>query len=167
MNTYTVFAVFEDDPTARYTENVEATSPAAAEQEAIDHAPSPIIVASVVEGKVVPVDRVSDHRVSPLKGTGYKTNVTKVLLRDVPLKLPPKCPGCGADLKKANSISQMDLLAQTCLGHVPRGAHNHTNHRTGVTLNRETSDVLHVVENGGAVKLTCEVCDHVLWDGWS
>ena len=63
MASYTVFAIYEDNH-QRFATTVEAESPEAAEEQAQACAPAPLVVAGVVEGRVLAVDEDPETRVA-------------------------------------------------------------------------------------------------------
>ena len=162
---YTVFAVYEDDADQRYTALVIATSPAAAEKKAKKDAESPIIVAAVVLGTIIPVDGTARTNTTPLRGKHFETWVSQMHVSYVNIDVPLKCPGCKASLTAPNSIVQVDYWDHRWDGYVPKDAGVG---EWGVTVNRDRGAYSPAELSGAApaVALRCKACDHALWDGY-
>jgi hypothetical protein len=164
---FTVFAVREDDTDQRYVTYIEALNPQEAEKKAVREAKSPIIIASVVEGRVKPADRVSDLSVSPIRGRGYETAVARLAIEFVRVRFPLVCPKCKADLRKPDSLFQWDFSDKIWHARMPRGEYKAEKGHVGVTLNRDLG--AHQSLDGGlvavAVVVQCVKCNYALWDG--
>lgn len=167
MKTYTVFAVYEDSMDQRYAEFIEASSPEEAERLAIRYADAAIIVAGVVEGKVFPVDQVEESKVTPIRGRGYATNVTRISVENVSIRLPLKCPSCKKDLRKPAAIVQWCYEISHAMGRIPRGE---TDGENGVWMEASAYIPIDpppkIPDALIACSLLCHACGHVLWDGY-
>jgi hypothetical protein len=162
---YTVYAVFEDDNDQRYTAFVDALSPEDAEKRAIEKANSPIIIASVVKGYVYPVDRAGQDNVVPLRGRSYVTWVSQIAIAKTLCNVPFHCAKCRADFRKIDSLRQADYVMRTWGGRIPRRNAPSVEDRWGVVVNEDAGSLISV--NKTAVRLVCACCGAVVWDGCS
>lgn len=165
MTTYTVFAIHEDDNSQRYSVHVEAESPEDAEKKAQIDAPVGIVIASVVKGKVAPVDRASNADLTPIHGKGYETEVAQVRVSYLKFRVPFECPGCKQDLRKPESMIQWDYWDYFWEGRIPRGIFRGD---TGIAVNHDkgartgTGFETTIV----AAVLQCNGCKLELWNGY-
>ena len=164
MRVFTIFAVYEEDFDQRYTEHVEAEDAEQAERIAKRDAPADIIVAGVVEGKVLPVDQVEEAKVTPIRGKGFTTSLSRVSVKQEVVKLVLKCPACKTDFHKPDSLNQLDLLSHQTIGRIPRGEYDGLE---GICINEDHAGSRQGHRRGPvtAWHLSCAKCGHVLWDG--
>lgn len=161
--TYTVFAVHEDDNDQRYTVPVEATSPEEAERKAIREAPTSIIVAAVVEGAIIPAGRFAT--ITPIKGRSFEATVARLTFEYVTVRLPARCPGCKADLRKVDALIQWDTADQVWCARIPRS--KPTEARRGLPVNTDLGPHLPPVKHGAvcAFLIQCSTCERLVWNG--
>lgn len=162
---YTVYAVFEDDNDQRYTAFIDALSPEDAEKLTIEKAPSSLIIAGVVKGYVSPVDRVGPNNVVPLRGRSYVTLVNQIAITKALCNVPFHCVKCRVDFRKTDSLRQTDYVMRTWGGRIPRRNAPAEAARWGIVVNEDAGAVNAIGMT--AVRLVCASCSHVVWDGYS
>lgn len=158
---YTVFGVHADAHDERVTVFVEANSPEDAEKRAIRDTPDPIIVASVVEGRVLSAGKPDISNVTKIRGRGFVTEVSMVHVSQHSARLPLRCPQCKADFRAANALETIGLEGMSYLARMPRGEDNEAlavNHDSGGRVSHDT-DIPVVI-------LNCNKCKFTVWDGY-
>jgi len=164
---YTVFAVYEDYNSRRYTTYVEAEGPEEAERKVIGGSAEGLIIAGVVEGRVGSID-CTDATIVPIRGRGYETSVARLTVEYLRVRFPFRCPSCRADLRKADALYQWDYWDHVWHGRLPRVECVAEEGHVGIAVNQDVGARSPTDVSGAVVAavILCARCKHELWNGY-
>lgn len=154
---WTVSAV-HDDTQEGYVTFVKALDAKGARSTALREAPGVILIASIIEGKHKPVEEDPDTP-TPIHGRGHVVDVATIVIRIHAQHVPVRCTRCKADLRRARALVQTNLMERHWKGHLPASK------ETRVAAEVDQAYVASDVDVASAVRVQCNKCGHVLWDG--